>query len=108
LRLLLQRSNADVNARGTLDRTPLHYAVGFGRCSPPASIVSLLVKSVADVDQRSISGYTPLMMWAKRDEMGFPVELAKHQENPTACLLWLIPAGADLVAVDIQGRNAVY
>ena len=77
----LLAAGADVNARGTLDQTPLHDAAEFN--DNPAVVATLLAAG-ADVNARNRHDQTPLIV-------------AEFNENP-AVVATLLAASADLSA----------
>jgi len=55
---LLLAANADINAKDGRDRTPLHWAC----CSSREAAAAALLKAGAEVNGKSIAGYTPFAM----------------------------------------------
>jgi hypothetical protein len=77
LRAILQRDNAQVNARDGKGRTALHLAVEDGQIE----IVEALLEARADVNLRAASGATPLMLAAGKGHTAMVSLLLKHGSN---------------------------
>ena len=84
-------AGADLYARGTYYRTPLHFAAEDS--VNPAALATLL-DAGADLNARDEFGWTPL-------------HSAAANENP-AVLTALLDAGADLNALDGSGRTVLH
>jgi uncharacterized protein len=82
---LLDNGLADVNRRGNMNRTALHYAAYSGQ----KYIIALLIEKRADVNARDFGGRTPLHY-----AVG----------NPDVVRL-LVESGADVNAKDKEGRT---
>ena len=64
-------SGTDVNAKGGLGLTPLHFAAGFSRGGVGKEIAELLIANGADVNAKDEDGKTSL-------------DWATHPDNPNA------------------------
>jgi ankyrin repeat protein len=91
------RNNPDcVKAREELDRTPLHTISSQGKGTLPVhvEIAELLIAHGADVNARSLRGWTPILCIA--------VNGSKQSVGVGKCL---IDHGADLDAKDLSGSG---
>jgi ankyrin repeat protein len=117
-------AGADVNAKDTLDRTPLHLAAFHGR----AKIIDLLIAHGADVNARDLTATPPLHVAVIAGKQGAAVRMlldrhadlhAINEEGQTALHLaaatgqpnltkFLIERGADVHKADFDGQIPVY
>ncbi|EQC40691.1 hypothetical protein SDRG_01767 [Saprolegnia diclina VS20] len=86
----LLEAGALVDASNNQHSTPLHHACYCG--SPNEKVVELLVRAKADVNLPDKNHATPLIVAAKKNQVG--------------AISVLLEAGADPGAVDDSGRNA--
>lgn len=87
---LLERGVTNVNQRNATGFSPLMYAADMGQAA--TDIVPLLLQKGADVNAKSIAGWTPLMLAAKN---------GAHE-----IVALLIAAGADVHAKNNSGQTA--
>ncbi len=80
-------SGTDVNAKGGLGLTPLHFAAGFSRGGVGKEIAELLIANGADVNARDDDGWNPLH-WVAFEGKQFNKEVGEL----------LIAKGADINA----------
>jgi ankyrin repeat protein len=71
---LLLINNADVNAKGNNDTTPLHWAACYGH----GQVVEFLLANKAAVNAKDISGSTPLHWAATCGQKEIVELLRKH------------------------------
>lgn len=71
------KTKANVNAKTTLGRTPLHFAVDGNR----SNIVRLLLDEKADVNERALSGTTPLHLACRQDSYEMVLTLLGDKEQ---------------------------
>lgn len=90
LRAMLERDREIVNARNDMDKTPLHFAVTYGRDDN----VKILLDAKADPKAQDQTGMTPLHCAATLDRVD-EAEL-------------LLKAGADLEAKDSFGDTPLH
>lgn len=119
----LLKGGADVRARGSQNRTPLHEAAIHG----DLGIVDALLAAGAEVDARSEGGYTPLYIASQNGHVAVmkrllekgadvnarntvteqtPLMAAAYNAGPEAIEV-LAAAKADLNAVDYSKRSAL-
>jgi ankyrin repeat protein len=120
---MLLKAGADVRARGSQNRTPLHSAAIQG----DLAIVDALLAAGAEVDARSEGGYTPLYIASQNGHVAVmkrllekgadvnarntlteqtPLMAAAYNAGPEAIEV-LAAAKADLNAVDYSKRSAL-
>ena len=87
--LKLLKAGANVNAKTSNGRTPLHFAV---QSNPTLALLEVLIKAGADVNAKTADGWTPL-------------HFATQSNLTPAVLEVLIKAGADPRAIDSKGRT---
>ena len=86
----LLQSNANIEAKSGLEKTPLHLAAEFGH----RDIVGLLLEKKAQIEAKEWYGATPLQLAARFDR--------------NEVLTLLLEKGADLRAEDFQGNVALF
>ncbi|KAJ3115425.1 hypothetical protein HDU96_000661 [Phlyctochytrium bullatum] len=101
----LVRHGADVNCVNPDSNgppTPLHAVLKDPLCFQPQNslrttkLVEAFVSLGADVNLRNSGGQTPLIL----------LSLSKYREEATSAAKMLLDAGADISAVDAEGRSA--
>ncbi len=85
VRVMLERDPQLANARGHLDKTPVHYAVTYKQ----SECLELLLRHGADINAADYTGMTPLHVAAM---------LGRKEEAE-----WLLEQGAELEPRDIFG-----
>ena len=116
---LLERTTEEhtleLDARDLNQMTPLHVAAAAGE----DDVLRILARLGADLEAREENGRTPLMVCAwyanveRKDEDGktMPLPVKPGREKPPHCipaLKALCEAGANLDAVDFEGRTALH
>ncbi len=90
IRVILDNGLVDVNAKGYLGRSPLHWAVDWNNIA----LAECLISAGADVNSEDDWGSSPLHLAVRENKL----EIANL----------LISAGADVNAKDDNGKSPLY